>query len=166
MKIIEAKPAAVSDAELQEPIEYTAFEIPVMEAKKPVEYTPNVLGDAKLKEPVLCIPKRISDKDIRKTDLEMRRPEDRFPKRKTDLEFMKLVERTIPAQLHEAETVLAEAATQIADFAPKPLHTTMAQVVPATQELGQLLDETRCKTSDLKKTQQFAENILHINPRC
>lgn len=157
MKIIEGKTAAVLDAELQEPVEYAAYEIPVIAAKKPEEYTPQALEDAEMKVPVRCVPRRIFDRDIRK-------PVDSVPKQASDLEMRNPMNRTIPARLDEAAPVQAETATQIADYAAEPLQTTMAQVVPATQELGQFLDETRFRRSDLKKRQRFAENILHINP--
>ena len=85
-------------------------------------------------------------------------------KRESALEFVKPLGNITSVQFHKAVPVQAETTTQIADFAAKPLQTTTAQIIPATQELGQLLDETRSKTSDFKKKQRFAENILHMNP--
>lgn len=162
MKIIEGKPAAVLNVEFQEPIESTTFETPEIAAKKPVEYTPQALKDENMKEPVRCVPRRIFDRDIRG-------PVENVPKQasylgmgKSELEFMESADTIIPASFDEVAAIQAETTVQMEDFDVKPLQATMAQVVPATQELGQLLDETRSRKSDLKKRQRFAENILHI----
>ncbi|MDE6852652.1 MAG: hypothetical protein K2J67_09235 [Lachnospiraceae bacterium] len=111
------------------------------ETQKPVEYVSRKISDTELQRPVECVPRRMSDMGLQE-------PIECIPKRIPVSE-----EQTLRAAVQAPVACIPQTASG------RSLQPARAQVIPATPEWGQTLEETM---SGRKKRKWLAETILHM----
>lgn len=118
--------------------------------------------DIIMRKPVKCETQTLQGAGEIIQHVETKTPRDCILRKVSEADMQKPVEcfiREIPdVKIHSA----IESAAHIDDITINSLQTTKAQVISATPELEQMMEETEPKMPGLKKRKWFADKILHI----